>query len=275
MRTSGRSNGTCFASVLGVGLWGPGLPGWANSRAVLQGQLDHSWVEGAVPAAAFLSANERRRTGLSARLALAVAHEACVMAGVAPGALASVFGTSNGDGPVVHGILETLASADPQVSPTQFHNSVHNAAAGYWSIGTGSHQPAACLGCHDATFAAALLKASAELEVERRPVLLCLYDTPLPAPLDAARPTRGAFGAAFVLGPHPCDAALAELSVRYVAEAAEPALAEPRAPGMRHLAAANPAARCLRLLEALARAEPATIHAELLDARVEVEVRPC
>ena len=31
----------------------------------------------------------------------------------------------------------TLASAPTLLSPTKFHNSVHNAAAGYWTIGTG------------------------------------------------------------------------------------------------------------------------------------------
>ena len=83
------------------------------------------------------------------------------------GPCAAVFGSSNGDAVVVHDILEALASADRPVSPTQFHNSVHNAAAGYWTIATGSHQPATCLGCHDHTLAASLLKAVAEVEAEQ------------------------------------------------------------------------------------------------------------
>ena len=52
--------------------------------------------------------------------------------------LRPVFASGNGDGITVGAILEMLTKPDGFVSPTQFHNSVHNAAAGYWSIGTGS-----------------------------------------------------------------------------------------------------------------------------------------
>ena len=176
--------------VLGIGIWGPGLLGWTKSLPVLQGRQDPAFEEAMPPPSALLSATERRRSGLSVRLALAVAQEASAMAGIPPGAVRSVFGTSNGDGPVVHAILETLAGPDRQVSPTQFHNSVHNAAAGYWSIGAGSQMPALCLGCHDATFAAALLKAAAEGQAEGSPVLLCVYDAPMPEPLAAGSPDR-------------------------------------------------------------------------------------
>ena len=41
----------------------------------------------------------------------------------------------------------------------------------------------------------------AEVQTERRPLLLCIYDVPLPAPLDARRPTCGLFGAGLVLAP--------------------------------------------------------------------------
>ncbi|MBV8398228.1 MAG: beta-ketoacyl synthase chain length factor, partial [Acetobacteraceae bacterium] len=147
--------------VLGAGLWGPGLEGWAASLPVLQGRLDHVWRDCTPPTPTLLPLNERRRTGASVRLALAVALEASTHAGFAPGIVRSVFGTSNGEGPVIHAILASLADPDRQVSPTQFHNSVHNAAAGYWSIAARSQAAATCLGCHDATFAAALLKAVA------------------------------------------------------------------------------------------------------------------
>ncbi|MBV9509463.1 MAG: beta-ketoacyl synthase chain length factor, partial [Caulobacteraceae bacterium] len=227
------------------------------------------------PRTPILSPTKRRRAGLSVRLALAVALEASEMAGFAAGAIRSVFATSNGDGPVVHAILETLAGPDRQVSPTQFHNSVHNAAAGYWSIGAGSQLPALCLGCHDATFAAGLLKAGCEALVEGGPVLLCVYDAPLPPPLDALRPTSGAFGVALVVAPEESEGALARLSLRYAAQAAEPARSEPLAAGLRALAMRNPAARSLRLLESLARSEPGALQAELLDGRMEIEVEPC
>ena len=190
-----------MVSVVGVGVLGPGLAGWAASRAVLAGEA--AWQPGEVvlPPPAILPATERRRAGPVARLALAVASEAAEASGLPPGSLRPVFGSGNGDSITVSAILDALAQPDGFVSPTQFHNSVHNAAAGYWSIGTGSGRPATCLGCHDWTFAASLMKAVAECAAEREPVLLCVYDVPMPAPLDAKRPTDCVFGAAFVLAP--------------------------------------------------------------------------
>ena len=49
-----------------------------------------------------------------------------------------------------------------EVSPTRFMNSVHNAAAGYWSIATRSREPSTSLCCYDASFAAGLLECVAQ-----------------------------------------------------------------------------------------------------------------
>ena len=88
-----------------------------------------------------LAPNERRRAGTVMRLALAVAGEAAGMAGLPAAAMRNVFASANGDGAVIHALLEELARPDPQLSPTQFHNSVHNAPAGYWSIGNAAASP--------------------------------------------------------------------------------------------------------------------------------------
>ena len=262
------------AFVQSVSVWGPGLQGWTASQPILAGQQDYVTAEAAAPLPTLLSATERRRTGAAARLALSVAQQASEMAGIAPGAIPSVFATANGDGAVVHSILEALAAEQP-VSPTQFHNSVHNTAAGYWSIATGSQQPTNCIACHDATAAAALLKAVAEIETERRPVLLCVYDVPLPSPLDASRPTGESFGAGLVLTPERCPNALAHLAVRYDGTPSTPGSDTPRLPSLRELARGNPAARMLRLLETLALGVADDFSMALLDGRVEVRVRPC
>ena len=237
--------------VLSAGVWAPGLPGWAVSRGVLAGEEAYVPCPTPAPAPSILAATERRRTGPVVRLALTVAQEAAVGSGLEPGSLRSVFGSSNGDGVVVGEILEALAGArvgEKVVSPTQFHNSVHNAAAGYWSIAHGSREPATCLGAHDATWAAALLKAGAEMAASREAVLLCVYDHPLPAPLDALRPTAAAFGAAFVLAPGGDEGV--GFSLRFVAERAE---MEVLPGGLETIRAGNPAAQCLPLLVALAR----------------------
>jgi hypothetical protein len=263
------------AYVQGVALWGPGLPGWEASLPVLAGTEPYVARSAPPPVPTILSPTERRRTGVPVRLALVAAGQASEMAGVPPGAIRSVFASSNGDGPVVHAILEALSDPQGDVSPTQFHNSVHNAAAGYWTIATSSREAATCLGCHDATFAAALLKALAELACEREPVLLCLYDAPLPSPLAQKRHTTMEFAAAFVLSPEPGAAPLAVVEASF-ASAPPPAGAdEPRAPSLRAIARDNPAARALPLLEALARREPASLAAPYLDGRLDIAVMPC
>ena len=56
-----------------------------------------------------------------------------------------------------------FAKAPTTLSPTRFHNSVHNAAAGYWSIATGCHQPYSALGAGRYTFANGLFAAALQV----------------------------------------------------------------------------------------------------------------
>jgi hypothetical protein len=197
------------------------------------------------------------------------------MAGEAIGGVRSVFGSGNGDGAVVHAILDELSKPDPQVSPTQFHNSVHNAAAGYWTIATASHEAATSLGCYDATFAAALLKAVAELRVEGKPVMLCVYDAPFPEPLARVRPIPAPFAVGLVLVPEPNGRELMRIDIGYRAAPSDPAIEAPLQPALHALWRGNPACRALRLLEHIARAEAGVGSAGLLDGRVDISMRPC
>lgn len=263
------------AIVSGIGVWGPGLPGWRVSRSVFRGTEAFVPRETGLPPPAILAATERRRAGAGARLAIAVAEEAARDAGIPAGSLAAVFASSNGDGALLNRILETLAGPDPVLSPTEFHNSVHNAAAGYWSIGVGSLQPIDCIACHDSTFSAALLKAMAQVVVEDRAVLLCVYDLPIPGPLGLKRETSCAFGAALVLSPGAQDAGWGRIASSYEAARAEPEGAAPRLPVLRPLFLGNAAAHALRLLEALARGEPDSFNLAFLDGRLRIDVKPC
>src|SRR5690606_42059827 len=53
----------------------------------------------------------------------------------------------------------TLASDPRSISRTRFHNSVHNAAAGYWTIGAGCTAAATAVSAGPASFAQGLLEA--------------------------------------------------------------------------------------------------------------------
>lgn len=222
-----------------------------------------------------LPPNERRRTGAVVRLALHVAQGAAEASGLDPAALRCVFGSANGDGPIVGSILDSLTQAAPDreriVSPTQFHNSVHNAAAGYWSIATRNPLPATCLGCHDATWAAALLMAMLEVNAGA-PVLLCVYDHPMPAPYARARPVAGPFGVGLVLAP-PAGSGLARLAVSHTSAEADRETI-PRDVGLAALAMGNPAAQSLRMLELLARREAGRCDVGYLSGSLRVTVTP-
>ncbi len=243
--------------IAGVGLLGPGLPGWAASRAVLTGEAAWEPLPVALAPPAALPPTERRRTSVAVRLALAVAAEAAADSGLPAETLETVFASSNGDGAVVGSILDALATPGGAISPTQFHNSVHNAAAGYWGIAVGSSRASVSLGGHDDSFPMGLMQAAAAVVARRVPVLFCCYDAPLAPPLDARRVTETVFGMALVLVP---EEAPVVLSVE-LAERAEAASAGALGP----LMAGNPAARALPLLQALAFGRAARIGLPLLD----------
>jgi Beta-ketoacyl synthase, N-terminal domain len=260
--------------VGGVAVLGPGLAGWKASEAMLAGVAPWTPAELALPPPTMLPATERRRTSLAVRLALAAAAEAASSEANAA-ALETVFASSNGDGAVVSAILETLTDPAGAISPTQFHNSVHNAAAGYWGIGVGSTSPSISIGGHDDTVAAGLLQAAAAVATRRCRALFCAYDAPLPPPLDAVRRTTIPFAAALVLLPDPVASAQAALTLHFRPDAPPGDDAAPADP-LDALAAENPAARALPLLRALAARRTAALRLPLLgDASLEIELAPC
>lgn len=238
------------AYVEGIGLVGPGLPGWHDSRLVLAGAAPYRSAPAVIPASSLLPPAERRRTGIPVKLALAAGAQAFAAAGRDASATATVFTSSSADGQIVHELCATLAAPGREVSPTKFMNSVHNAAAGYWSIATRSREPSTSLCCYDASFAAGLLECTAQVAVGGRPVALIAYDEPYPEPLHATRPIGGEFGVALLLGPQATEGSIAALEIDLV-----PLVAETRLPHGELEAArlANPAARALPLLAALAR----------------------
>jgi hypothetical protein len=242
------------ASVESIALLGPGLPDWETARAVLAGERPYAPAPANVPPPALLPANERRRSGQAVRIALAV--------GAPPaGGIATVFASSSADGDTCHAICEQLAGEDRLISPTRFHNSVHNAPAGYWSIATRDMHPSTSLCAYDGSFAAGLLEACALVSARREPVLLIAYDATYPEPLRAKRPVPDAFGAGIVLAPARGAQSLAGVVVALSAEAPQ-RLAQPPLEAVR---AAIPTARCLPLLALIARRAPGTAILEYLD----------
>ena len=253
------------AFVESITLLGPGLADWPAARRVLAGEAPYTPAPAVVPAPALLPANERRRSGQAVRIALAVSTSP-------PTGIATVFTSSSADGDTCHAICEQLAGEDRLISPTRFHNSVHNAPAGYWSIATRDMNPSTSLCAYDGSFAAGLLEACARSASRGEPVLLVAYDAPYPEPLRSARPVPDAFGIALVLAPQAGARCLGRLGLSLVT-AAPTQLADAALEALRR---AIPTARALPLLGLLARAEAGTAVLEYLDGpNLAVEVAPC
>ncbi|HNG78279.1 MAG TPA: beta-ketoacyl synthase chain length factor [Burkholderiaceae bacterium] len=258
--------------VQGVGLVGPGLPGWAAAQPQLAGLQPHQPAASVVPAPMRLPPAERRRAGTAIKIAIAVADAACSASGLDAAELATVFTSSSGDGGNCHALCEMLASGDRLVSPTRFTNSVHNAAAGYWHIAVGSRAPSTSLCAFDGSWGAGLIEAAALVAASGRPVLLVASDAPYPEPLQGARPLPDCCGVALVLTSEARPGHLAKLALTL--EAPQPASGCADA-GLEGLRRAIPAAQALPLLVALARGEAATLRFDARQAlSLAVQVTP-
>jgi hypothetical protein len=259
------------ADLAGIAVLGPGLTDWTHARAVRAGEQPFVHTATAVPAPALLPPNERRRSGLAVKIALAVGAAALEGGAQDAAGLATVFTSSSADGDTCHAICEQLAGSDRLISPTRFHNSVHNAPSGYWSIATRSMAASTSLCGYDASFGAGLIEAFALLRAQQAPVLLIAYDAPYPEPLLAKRPVRDAFGVALLLAPAGATA-LARLELS-LADGAPDALADA---GLEDLRRGNPTARSLPLLRLLARGEAGAAVLEYLDRpNLAMQVAPC
>ncbi len=234
----------------GVGLCAGGLPNWAESRDVLAGKSPYRPAEIVMSASPLLPPAERRRTTDTVKLAMTVGSEAIAHAGLRAEDTASVFTSSGGDGKTITAILEVLASPEREVSPTRFHNSVHNAPAGYWSIATQCREASTSICAYDFSFAAGLLETATRVLAERRATLLVAYDLPYPSALAACRPIAGLFGAALVISPERTAASLAGLSIDLHRRPARETVLDD--PVLEALRIGVPAARALPLLIALA-----------------------
>jgi hypothetical protein len=260
------------AYIGGIGVLGPGLADWHEAAAVLSGAKPYSPAATVLTAPTILPPTERRRTGRVVQLALAVALEASSRAKIDPAGLASVFSSSGGDGHNCHELCQALALAGREISPTRFSNSVHNAAAGYWSIATGATLESNVLCAFDASFCAGLLEAMTQVVVDGESLLLVAYDTEYPEPIRTKRPVPDAFGLALVLTPDRRRNSVARIDVELGDERPD-TMADSL---LEILRLSIPAARSLPLLSLVARTDAGRTVLEYLgDPSVVVNVTPC
>lgn len=195
------------AYIEGVGIWSSRLPGWDSARRILRGEAAPPAEASKRPSPELLPPNERRRAPDTVAIAIAVASEACTHAQRDPSTMPSVFASTHGDLAITDYMCETLASTPELVSPTRFHNSVHNAAAGYWAIATGSMQPYTAISAGGYTFGNGLLEALVQAQIDDETVLFVAYDIASQGPIATVVNSNGRLGCALVLGCRPSERA--------------------------------------------------------------------
>ena len=241
--------------IEGIGLWAPTLPGWNASVDWLAGRAQTAPTAIAKPSPELLPPAERRRAPDSVLLAIDAAGQACAMSSRKPRDLPNIFASGYGDVAINDYLCDTLARAPQELSPTKFHNSVHNAPAGYWCIATGCMASSTSLTAGASTFGAGLVEAATFAVAENCAVLLVAYDLAATGPLVDVIPTRSAFACALVLSPATSTAG-SGLRIRIDHDAAKLA---PDAALLQSVDPGNPAMQSLPLLRALARGVPTAL----------------
>ena len=222
-------------AIAGVAFWAPTLPGWPLARAAMRGEAAPQDPPARRPAPELLPPAERRRAPDSVALALEAASAAVAASGLDPRSLPSVFVSAHGDLAINDHLCSTLAGTPTLISPTKFHNSVLNAAAGYWTMGVGCHEASTALTAYEHSFANGLLTAAAQCLADERPVMLVGFDVPVAGALRSVTRSEGLMAAALVLSN--------DVSGQH--GPAFDATLVPRAPGSAAPAPASPAAQAL------------------------------
>jgi len=232
--------------IEGVGVWSPHLAGFPALCEVLAGATPDPPAK--VPTAAILPSAERRRAPASVRLALEVAQQAAAASGRDPATLPCVFASSQGDQATTDYMCTTLAREPLELSPTRFHNSVHNAPAGYWTIAVGCRAASSAVSAGRASFGAGLLEAGSQVLGNDEAVLLVCADTAGTGPMYEVTGCRESFGCALVLAPERNAHTVARVDLQLTSARPEPPLPEPLASWRTD----NPSAPALALLALLA-----------------------
>lgn len=238
--------------ITGIGIVAPGLTDWEEASAVLRGDRPYTRIPLGRLSPAILPPNERRRATMPTRLALEASRQVLEVSKTDPEQLSSVFASSDGDLALVDAMCTSICREPPSVSPTIFHNSVHNAVAGYWSIAFGCMAASTSIAAWDGTFAAGLVESAAQLATDANELLLVAYDVPVSGKLDSHRHFCAPFACALALSNTDMTAPIASLQISIESAVQDTALPSELGTALDSLRLGNPAARSLSLFHAIA-----------------------
>jgi hypothetical protein len=193
---------TLDVSFQGVGLWARGMTSYPEFAQALQ--EDFANLDGAEfmpPKPEAIAPRERRRAGLTINIAVEVAHQACQQAQVDISAVPSVFVSAMGDTAITDYMCRKLAQPQKMLSPTKFHNSVHNAPSGYWTISAENRAPSSFVGGFTHSFGSGLFEAASQAVALQMPVLAVFYDIANEPPFTELLPIAETLAIALVVAP--------------------------------------------------------------------------
>lgn len=133
-------------------------------------------------------------------MSIEVMQQAVAMGQADLATIPSVWATAHGEHSAAISLLAMMQRGEGKLSPTKFHNSVHNASSGYASIASGNCALSTTLTGGAELVASALTEAICLMESLDRSVVLVLADEPLLPPFERADATTG-LALAFLLSP--------------------------------------------------------------------------
>lgn len=161
--------------LTGVGAWSAEFEGVAAmiTAADRPGQPQ---AEAKPPAAALLTSHLRRRASVVTRICAQVLEQCGTQ-----GAPRLVMVSARGEIGITVELLEAICRGQP-LSPTAFHNSVHNAALGYLSIGTDNRSASVAIAAGDRGIAMGALEAMTTLADEGGACVFIAAEEHVPPP---------------------------------------------------------------------------------------------
>lgn len=250
---------SCY--LQGIAVAAPGLANWSHAQKIFSLEKEYRYEPSPFPTADILPPREKRRASPTVNLSLHLAETAQKSSKIDPQQLRTVFATSDGDSDIFDYLCRNLAEDQPAISPTLFHQSLHNSAAGYYGIAVHSYQASLSISAGDETFSAGLFTAAMEATAHQAPVLLVSYNLPYPAPMDRHYPMLTWFGVSLVLSPVRLENSWAKLDLQLVQREKASVLSMP---SLEILKEGNLIAKSLPFLAALSAKKNARIYLDYL-----------
>ncbi len=268
---------SCY--IKAIGITAPGIKNWHEAQSIFQHPGTHSIAPIDKKLETLLPANERRRATRVTQLALSAAQQTGDSKELSQ--CLQIFSSSNGDLATFNQISLALAMDGRPVSPTRFHNSVHNAPAGYWSIATQSQTASTSITAYNDSLAAGLLEAAVQLnstdnKQQRDCLLVCYDETPpaafhsqLTSPLTPQLTMKQEFACALTLSQN-SDNALARIEIS--SGNGMDAITALSDNSLEELRLSNPQASILPVLNAIAQQKQETITLPYFEQGLNVQI---